>query len=185
MLVIKHKFLLSLFFIFITVTSLAEVQSSKLNELFKTLKKIDNTNDADILEKKIWSLWNTHPKKKHLTHKLELGTELMYEGNYQYALEVFNNILKSDPNWSEAWNKRATLLFFMKNYQQSLSDIDMVLSIEPRHFGALSGRAQIFIKLEEYQKAINDLKKAKEIHPVIRGHSLIEELEKLIKGLSI
>ena len=109
----------------------------------------------------------------------------MYEGSYQYALQVFSNVVKSDPAWSEAWNKRATLLFFMKDYQKSLDDIENVLNIEPRHFGALSGRAQIFIMFEEYQKAIDDLKKAKKIHPVIRSNYLIPQLEKLIKGLSI
>ena len=109
----------------------------------------------------------------------------MYEGNYLYALRVFDNIIKSDPKWSEAWNKRATLLFLMKKYQQSLNDINIVLSIEPRHFGALSGRAQIFIRLEEYQKALDALKEARKIHPIIKENNLIKELEKLIKGFSI
>ena len=109
----------------------------------------------------------------------------MYEGSYKFALEVFNNVIKTDPSWSEAWNKRATLLYFMREYQRSLSDIDKVLNIEPRHFGALSGRAQIFIELEEYQKAINDLKKVKKIYPVITSNDLIKKLEKLVKGLSI
>ena len=109
----------------------------------------------------------------------------MYEGNYKFALKVFNNVIKTDPSWSEAWNKRATLLYFMKKYQRSLSDIDKVLSIEPRHFGALSGRAQIFIELEEYQKAINDLKKLRKIYPVIISNDLVKKLEKLAKGLNI
>ena len=109
----------------------------------------------------------------------------MNHGDYKYALKIFTNIIKTDPSWSEAWNKRATLLFFMKEYQRSLDDIDRVLAIEPRHFGALSGRAQIFIELEEYQKAIKDLKKAKKIHPIIVSNNLIITLEKLVKGLSI
>ena len=179
------KFILLLLLVLIPANSIAETQSTKLNELFKTLKKIDNTLDASEVEKEIWALWNKHPKSKQLTYKLELGTDLMYEGNYLYALRVFDNIIKSDPKWSEAWNKRATLLFLMKKYQQSLNDINIVLSIEPRHFGALSGRAQIFIRLEEYQKALDALKEAKKIHPIIKGDNLIKELEKLIKGFSI
>ena len=109
----------------------------------------------------------------------------MYQGQYDYALKVFTNIIENDPEWSEAWNKRATLLFLMRDYQKSLDDISIVLNIEPRHFGALSGRAQIFLELEEYSKALDDLKKAKEIHPVIRGNNLIYELEKLLKGINI
>ena len=185
MLVIKNKLLL-LFFILSTSFASAEgLQTKQLDVLFDTLSKIDNIDDADLLEKKIWALWNQHPYDNNLTYKLELGTELMYEGNYQYALKVFSNVVKSDPAWSEAWNKRATLLFFMNDYKKSLDDIENVLNIEPRHFGALSGRAQIFIRLEKYQKAIDDLKKAKKINPVIRSNYLIPKLEKLVKGLSI
>ena len=185
MLVIKRKLLILFLILSATFSSAENLQTKQLNILFDSLSKIDNIDDADLLEKKIWDLWNEHPHDDNLTYKLELGTQLMYEGSYQYALQVFSNVVKSDPTWSEAWNKRATLLFFMEDYQKSLNDIKNVLIIEPRHFGALSGRAQIFIKLEEYQKAINDLKKAKKIHPVIRSNYLIPELEKIIKGLSV
>ena len=109
----------------------------------------------------------------------------MYKGSYQYALHVFTNIIKSDPSWAEAWNKRATLLFFIKDYHGSLNNIDKVLNIEPRHFGALSGRAQIFITQEKYKEAIDDLKRVKKIYPLIKDNNLILELEKLIKGMSI
>ena len=136
-------------------------------------------------QKKIWAVWNKHPENIILTDKLEFGTELMYEGNYNYALKVFNNIIKTDSEWSEAWNKRATLLFFMKDFNKSLDDIKIVLRIEPRHFGALSGQAQIYIELEEYEKALDSLKKASKIYPVIRGNKLIPDLKKLIKKQSI
>ena len=160
-------------------------QINELNKLFSELGKINNIEDGDILEKKIWAVWNKHPNQNNLTEKLELGTSLMYQGRYDYALKVFTNIINSDPKWSEAWNKRATLLFLMKDYQKSLDDISIVLELEPRHFGALSGRAQIYIDLELYQKALKDLKDAKKIHPVIRGNRLIKELEKLISGQSV
>ena len=81
-------------------------------------------------------------------------------GSYDYALKVFNNILKTDPDWSEAWNKRATVFFLMDQYTNSLNDIEKVLNIESRHFGALSGQARIFIRLQEYEKAIKSLEKA-------------------------
>ena len=109
----------------------------------------------------------------------------MYRGNYQFALQIFTNIIHRDPDWSEAWNKRATLLYLMNDFQRSLKDIDHTLKLEPRHFGALSGRAQIYIKLEEYEKALDDLKKIKNIHPTSGGNEIIPELEKFIKGLNI
>jgi|TARA_B110000305_G_C19043707_1_gene449372 tetratricopeptide (TPR) repeat protein len=180
-----YNFFISFFIIILFVYPVYSSQASKLNQLFFELKKNDNIKNADLLEKKIWAIWNKHPDNVKLTQKLEFGTELMYSGDYDYALIVFNNIINIDPNWSEAWNKRATLLYFMKKFKKSLTDIKKVLLIEDRHFGALSGQAQIYIQLQEYELAIDSLKKARDIHPTIRGNNLIEELGELIRNQSI
>ena len=180
-----YKYLISFFIVFLIINSIDASEPDKLNQLFIELKKVDKFEDSDLLEKKIWAIWNKHPKNIKLTEKLEFGTELMYSGNYNYALTVFNNIINTDPNWSEAWNKRATLLYFMKKFKKSLTDIKKVLLIEGRHFGALSGQAQIYIQLEEYELAIDSLKKARDIHPIIRGNNLIKELEEIIRNQSI
>jgi len=160
-------------------------QKNILNELFDQLEKVNNSKTAELLEEKIWSVWNKHPRDIRLTEKLELGAELIQYGNYDYALKVFDNILATDPEWSEAWNKRATVFFLMKQYTKSLSDIEKVLKIESRHFGALSGQARIFIKLHEYEKAIISLKKALKFYPNFRSGELIPEIERLIKEESI
>jgi tetratricopeptide (TPR) repeat protein len=160
-------------------------QKNKLNKLFNQLEKVNNSKTAQLLEEKIWSVWNKHPNNNKLTEKLEFGTQLMQYGSYDYALKVFDNILKTDPDWSEAWNKRATTFFLMNQYKKSLNDIDKVLNIESRHFGALSGQARIFIKLQEYEKAIISLKKALEFYPSFRSADMIPEIERLIKEQSI
>ena len=179
------KNLITFLIIFLFILPVYSSQDNKLNQLFIKLKNIKNVRAADFLEKKIWAIWNKHPGNIILTEKLKFGTELMYSGDYDYALIVFNNVIKTDPNWSEVWNKRATLLYFMKRFQKSLSDIDKVLLIENRHFGALSGQAQIYIQLQKYELAIDSLEKAREIHPTIRGNNFIIELEELIRSQSI
>ena len=181
-----RKILIIIAFIILPVQVAAETaDKQKLNTYFKQLEQTKTKLDGGILEKKIWSIWHKHPSDKFLTDKLDFATQLMYKGNYQYALQIFTNIIHRDPNWSEAWNKRATLLYLMNDFQRSLKDIDHTLKLEPRHFGALSGRAQIYIKLEEYEKAIDDLKKIKNIYPTSVGNEIIPELEKFIKGLNI
>tara|TARA_B110001452_G_C15112319_1_gene387735 strand:+ start:164 stop:709 length:546 start_codon:yes stop_codon:yes gene_type:complete len=180
------KILTVLFFIFFTsVNSENFSQKNKLNGLFDQLEKVNNLKTAALLEKEIWSLWHEHPNDNRLTEKLEFGTELMQYGSYDYALKVFNNIIETDPKWSEAWNKRATVFFLMNQYTKSLNDIEKVLDIEYRHFGALSGQARIFIKLHEYEKAIKSLKKALKFYPSFESGKLILEIEKLIKEESI
>jgi len=160
-------------------------QKNILNDLFNKLKKIDNSKNAVLLEEKIWSIWNEHPTNNRLTERLEFGTELMQYGNYNYALKVFNNIIITDPKWSEAWNKRATLYFLMSEFTNSLDDIDKVLNLEPRHFGALSGQARIFIKLQKYENAIKSIENALKFYPSFKSGEMIPEIERLIKEESI
>jgi tetratricopeptide (TPR) repeat protein len=180
---------MKIFILFLIISSffLSAHSSHKtlLNKLFNKLEKVDNSKTAELLEKKIWSIWHKHHSDNRLTEKLKFGAELMEYGSYDYALKVFDNVIATDPEWSEAWNKRATVYFLMKKYKKSLNDIDKVLEIEARHFGALSGQARIFIKLQEYERAIVSLEKALKFHPLFRSGDLIPEIEKLIKEESV
>ena len=160
-------------------------QENILNNLFNQLEKVNNLKSASLLEEKIWSIWNKHPTNSKLTEKLEFGTELMQYGDYNYALRVFDNIIVTDPKWSEAWNKRATVYFLMSQFTNSLDDIEKVLDIEPRHFGALSGQARIFIKLQKYEKAIKSIERALVFYPSFKSREMIPEIEKLIREESI
>ena len=180
-----YKILILFLFINSIYFSVKSSQKITLNNLFNKLEKINNSKSAEILEKKIWSIWNNHPSNNRLTEKLELGTEIMHYGDYNFALKIFDNILATDPKWSEAWNKRATVYFLMSEFKNSLNDIDKVLNIEPRHFGALSGQARIFIKLHEYERAIQSIEKALKFYPSFRSKDLIPEIERLIREESI
>ena len=174
-------------FLFISSFFLSAQSSQKiiLDNLFDQLIEANDLKNAEQLEKKIWSVWSKHPSDNGLTDKMEFGTELMQYGNYNYALKVFDNIIVTDPQWSEAWNKRATVYFLMNEFKNSLDDIDKVLSMEPRHFGALSGQARIFIRLQKYEEAIKSIEKTLEFYPSFKSQELIPEIERLIKEESI
>ena len=178
-----------IFFIILCISSFfSTAQSSQekvLNNLFNQLEKVKNSKSAALLEGKIWTIWNEHPTNDKLTQRLEFGTELMQHGDYNYALRVFDNIIVTDPKWSEAWNKRATVYFLMSQFTNSLDDIDKVLNIEPRHFGALSGQARIFIKLQKYEKAIKSIESALKFYPSFKSGDMIPEIERLIREESI
>jgi|TARA_B110000261_G_C12893435_1_gene281370 tetratricopeptide (TPR) repeat protein len=180
-----YKIFVLFLFISSFFLSAQSAQEITLDKLFDQLIKTNDSNKAEQLEKKIWSVWSEHPNNNKLTEKLKFGTKLMEYGDYNYALKVFDNIIISDPKWSEAWNKRATVYFLMSKFKDSLDDIDKVLTIEPRHFGALSGQARIFIKLQKYEKAIKSIERALVFYPSFRSRELIPEIERLIKEESI
>jgi tetratricopeptide (TPR) repeat protein len=164
----------------------AEERNNKLDKLFTQLKNTKELSSAQVIEKEIWEIWSIHPSDDRrgfrLTELLTQGTRLMNMGELNKAYKIFTQIIAVEPDWAEAWNKRATVLYLMDRYQSSLDDIKITLALEPRHFGALSGQALNYIELNEYEKAIESYKAVQKIYPIMDGaKKMIPELEELIK----
>jgi tetratricopeptide (TPR) repeat protein len=172
-------FIITLFFL--TISSKANDRDDQLNRLFNELK-INNLALVYGTEQKIWEIWSTHPTDDKLTIELSKGTDLMQGSTLSQSIEIFSDLIELDPNWAEAWNKRATALYLIGDYEGSQKDIDRVLELEDRHFGALAGQGLVNIKLENYEKAIESYKRAQEIYPAMQlPKIMIEQIEQLIK----
>ena len=185
----KFISILILSFLFFSTVN-AEDRKSELNKLFSQLKNSKNLSSAQIVEKKIWEIWLIHPSDDRrgfrLTELLTQGSRLMNMGELSKAYELFTTIIATEPDWSEAWNKRATVLYLMNRYQSSLDDIKITLTLEPRHFGALSGQALNYIELKQYEKAIQSYKAAQKIYPLLDSAAkMIPELQDLIDDQAI
>ena len=170
------------FFLSVSINSLkAENRDFQLNELFNELKT-NNSALTSAIEQKIWEIWSTHPHNKELTKRLAEGSSLVRDKQLTKAINIFTKVIDLDPNWAEAWNKRATVFYMIGDYKSSQKDIDKVLELENRHFGALAGQGLVNIKLRNYEKAIESYKKAKEIYPAMKSPDLmIKQIEDLIK----
>ena len=168
----------------------AEDRKNELDKLFAQLKNAKNLSSAQIIENKIWKIWSIHPSDDRrgfrLTELLTQGSRLMNMGELSKAYILFTKIIATEPDWSEAWNKRATVLYLMNRYQSSLDDIKITLELEPRHFGALSGQALNYIELKQYEKAIQSYKAAQKIYPALdSAKKMIPELQELINDQAI
>ena len=163
-----------------------EERELQLNKLFNQLKNNNNASIAFEIEMKIWNIWSTHPTQEKLTQSLSKGSDLISKGKLEKAYRIFSAIIDTTPDWSEGWNKRATVLYLMGRYEDSLRDIDEVLKRESRHFGALSGRGLVHIKLKNYEKAIESYEAVQKIYPSISSAKImIPQLKKIIKGEAV
>ena len=73
---------------------------------------------------------------------------------YNEAISALSFVIELEPNFSEAYNKRATFYFIMGEYEKSIKDIKITLTLEPRHFGALDGLSRILISYGNYNQAM-------------------------------
>ena len=168
---------ISFIFIFFLFSSslLADDNKKEIDKLFVQLKSALNFENSKKIEDKIWDLWTTHPTKNNLTKLLADGSAAMMDNKLDTAYDKFSEVIELDPNWAEAWNKRATVLYLMGKYELSQADIDKVLMIEKRHFGALTGQGLVQTALKNYQKAIDSYIEAHKVHPFTKSPMIMME----------
>ena len=174
----KKLFYIIVFFIYSFFSYADNNHQEKIDELFNQLKNTTNYQESKEIESEIWELWTTHPSKNNLTALMADGSFYMSQNKLKTAYETFTQTIELDPDWAEAWNKRATVLYLMGKYELSQADIDKVLELETRHFGALSGQGLVQTALNNYQKAIDSYIEAHKIHPNMKSPLImIEKLQ--------
>ncbi|MEH6527988.1 MAG: hypothetical protein V7723_18115 [Sneathiella sp.] len=146
----------------------ARQDDPRLDELFSALSETDNYNEGKVIERSIWTIWLTSGSDT-IDFLMAQGMNYMNQGALAKSLTLFTSIIKIDPEYSEAWNKRATVLFLMGEFDASVEDIGRTLELEPRHFGALSGLGQIFDRQDINRGAISAFQKAVNINPHMPG----------------
>jgi tetratricopeptide (TPR) repeat protein len=106
--------------------------------------------------------------------------------NLEIALTLLDKIIILEPEWAEAWNKRATVRYLMGDDQQSMSDIARVLVLEPRHFGALSGMGMILERRGFRDQALRAYRRALEVAPQLESvKNAVDRLQTAVDGQSL
>ena len=131
--------------------------------------------DADPLIRKlaedaIWRVWSRSGNTLH-DRMLQRGVEQMQSGQFAGAIRSFSALINLAPDFTEAWNKRATVYFIVGENDRSIADCEEVLEREPYHFGALSGYGQLMLRKQEYQRALGYFERALTVNPNLRNVS--------------
>jgi tetratricopeptide (TPR) repeat protein len=93
------------------------------------------------------------------------GQAALQAGEPQIAIAHFSAVIDHAPDFTEAWNARATAWYMANRLGPSMADIEVVLSREPRHFGALAGLGMILEQTERLEGARAAYAAALAVHP--------------------
>lgn len=158
------KLLIVSFLFFFSSSILADQKDSRLNTLFEKLYLSSSNLESSIIISDIWEIWSIieTPNAQQLYNKAKLQ---MDNGEFQSAIQLFTKVININPEFAEAWNKRATTYFLMGDFDKSISDIEKTLILEPRHFGALDGLAEIYLLKKDLIKAAATYEKILKIIP--------------------
>ena len=163
----------------------APTRAQKLDDLFARLAASTDAAETDGLIAAIDRL--------HLESGSDTGDFLMARAiaalgsqNLQVSRDLLDKLVILQPDWAEAWNKRATVRYLMGDDQQSMADIARVLVLEPRHVGALSGMGMILERGGFSDEALRAYRRALEIAPQLASlRAAVDRLSAAIKGQSL
>jgi tetratricopeptide (TPR) repeat protein len=136
----------------------------QLDALFQRLPAVRQTDEIRTTEDRIWDLWMSHPHRA-AAEVLERATRDIAARRYDIAETRLSALLRSAPDFAEAWHKRATLYYLLGRDEECLADIRRTLELEPRHFAAMMHFAEILLGAGPSADARYTLAAALTLHP--------------------
>lgn len=151
-------------------------QPKRLDALFRDLSRFRPHQPAYEVQDLIWAIWTNH-EDDYADEAMEQAINAIALKDFDIARLVLDALVDARPEWSEAWNKRATLNFIQGDDAYAVADIMEVLKREPRHFGALSGFAQICLRHGREREALIAFEAALAVNPHLEGvAALVSEM---------
>ncbi len=160
----------------------ADQTDVRLDDLFSRLKATHDREEGRRITRQIRIIWRQTENEVANNAMSNAGWKL-YNRQYDEALELLNRALAAEPEYAEAWSRRAALFYVLGDYPSALEDIRRTLALEPRHFGALAELGAIYMQLKDFEAAKSALLKALEINPHLRAtRQNLEVVERRLAG---
>ena len=156
-----------------------------LDFLFDALKAAPDEASARHVEARIWAIWMQTPSDTAALLMSRAKTAMDAQ-KMDVALKLLDSVIKLRPDYTEAWNRRATLYYLKNDFVHSMQDIQQVLVREPRHFGALVGLGMIMQEVGDDKRALEAFRKALAVNPHLeKVPDLVKSLTEKVEGRDI
>jgi tetratricopeptide (TPR) repeat protein len=134
-----------------------------INSLLEDLKNPDE-KVRERATAELWRIW-FYQKGRYGMELIERSELLLAAGDTSQAEALLTELITAQPDFAEAWNRRAVLYYTLGQYEKSRDDCLKVIKLNPIHFGALNGLGLCHAALGDYSAAIQAFRKALEIQP--------------------
>ncbi|MBW4493676.1 MAG: tetratricopeptide repeat protein [Oscillatoria princeps RMCB-10] len=139
------------------------MNESPVNQLLEDLKKPDEAV-RNRATQELWRIW-FHQKGVYGLELIQRSQILLEAGEVAEAEAALTELINDQPDFAEAWNRRAVLYYTLGQYKKAIADCETVIKLNPVHFGALHGLGLCCAAISDYRAAIQAFRKALEIQP--------------------
>jgi len=119
----------------------------------------------DLAEHALWAIWLRSGKTQEVNQLVCRGAEALTSRDFPRAIELFNQAIRVDPDFAEAYNQRAIAYYLSEDYEKSIADCRRVIRRMPCHFGAWAGMGHCHAHRGEICPAIDCYQTALAINP--------------------
>jgi tetratricopeptide (TPR) repeat protein len=142
----------------------ARPRASTLDELFERLGKAQSEREAEGITSLIERRF-ARSGSDTADLLLNRAAEAFGKKDFPLAIELIDRVLVLQPNWAEAWYKRATVFYQLDDPVGAMADLHRAIKIEPRHFNAWTGLGHILMASDDKARALEAYRRVLTINP--------------------
>ncbi|MFA5949776.1 MAG: tetratricopeptide repeat protein [Hyphomicrobium sp.] len=162
-----------------------EQRDKLLAELYDRLSAAPDADSAAPIALAIEQLWN-YSGSATADLLVQRATMLAQSNRQDLAMKLLTTVVELQPDYAEAWNRRAFLYYLMDDTQRALGDIRRVLALEPKHYKALEGLANILENNGDKKNALKAYDSLLKVYPNMPGAKASrDELLRAVEGQGI
>ena len=155
------------------------------DEMFEELKNAPSEQEATSIALDIWAAW-MESGSAAADLVMERAVTAQSNGDIELARELYDRVISIQPDYAEAYNRRASVFLMEEKMGEALRDVNKALELEPRHFGAWTGLGRVFEELGAKDQALEAYKEALKIHPTLSpARSAVARLQKETTGTGL
>jgi tetratricopeptide (TPR) repeat protein len=94
-------------------------------------------------------------------------------GDYEKALEIYEDASKLAPHYGFAWYMMGMALFKMDKYEEAIGAFDMASSLDVDRPEPHLGKSYVYIRVFDFENAIKALKKVYEVEKSVQTSGLL------------
>lgn len=137
---------------------------STLDSLFERLAKAESEREAEgiasLIERRL-----SRSGSDTADLLLSRVTKALADKDYPLCIELLDRVLALEPNWSEAWYRRALVFHLLDDPVSAMADLHQAVKLEPRHFGAWTALGHILMASEDKPHALQAYRRVLQINP--------------------
>ncbi|MGU3667377.1 tetratricopeptide repeat protein [Methylobacterium sp. A49B] len=135
-----------------------------LDELFARLRTSEDPAEAKgiarLIERRLAG--SGSPTVDLLTDR---ARQAVTAHDFPLAAELMDRVTALEPNWSEGWNRRATVFWLLTDKDDAIADLQRALVLEPRHFEAWAALGRIYETNDDKARALAAFRRARTLYP--------------------